>query len=110
MYTETSTIVRQGPEVGRDRYNVPVYGPDVRTPAPCWYVPQASVEDVDGKEQYTDKYLVQWPPEWLDQVEASSSVELPPLGTFRVLGRPIYQPSGFVVDGYIQAYVERTTG
>ena len=110
MYTEASTIVQRGPETGRDRYNKPVYGAPVRTPAPCWYAHQGSTEDNTTGAQFAETYLVQWPQSFYEAVRGCDTVEIPPIGTFAVVGEPLYQPSGFVVAGYVRATLERVTG
>lgn len=110
LYTAPSVIVQQGPEVGRDRYNSPIYGPDVRTEAMCWYTHQASSEDNSSGVQTTETYMVQWPPDFYGRVRASDSIELPPIGVFHVDGEPLFQPNGFAVEGYVRANLTRTRG
>ena len=110
MYTQSSVIVGRGPETGRDRYNKPVYGAPTRVEAPCWYTHQASSEDNTTGEQRVETYLIQWPPRFWEAVRGSDTVEVPPIGTFRVQGEPLYQPNGFAVQGYVRATLERATG
>ena len=110
MYTQASTIVGRGPETGRDRYNTPIYGAPVSTPAPCWYTHQASSEDNATGAQFVELYLIQWPPRFYELVRGCDTVEVSPIGTFNVHGEPLYQPGGFAVEGYVRATLERVTG
>lgn len=109
MYTQKSILVTRGPETGRDRYNKPIYGPDVRKEAPCWYTHRSATEDTTAGEQYVTGYLIQWPPEYLGLVRGSDTVELD-IGVFEVIGQPVFQPSGFLVEGYVQANLEEVSG
>lgn len=110
LYTVPSVIVTPGPVIDRDRYNSPIYGPDERVAAPCWYTHQASSEDNSSGVQTVETYMVQWPPEFYNHVEAASSIELPVIGTLYVSGEPLFQPSGFAVEGYARANLTRTRG
>lgn len=107
LYTEQSKLVSRV-ESGRDAFNNPTYTEQVTT-APCWYTHRSAGEDLSMGEQANTGYLVQWPPDWYGVVEACDWVDLP-IGRFRVVGDLLYQPSGFVVEGYTQATVERVRG
>lgn len=109
LYTEASVLEARGTETGRDRYNQPVYGPPTRTTAPCWYTHKSGTEDTATGELYVTGYLIQWPPEFYGAVQGSDTVVLD-IGTFQVVGEPLFQPGGLVVEGYVQATLERTSG
>ena len=93
MYTEKSTLVSPGDEVGRDRYNQPILGPEKREEAPCGYTHRSPTEDTSTGEQYVTGYLVQWPPGYLGKVRGCDKVELP-IGTYEVVGSPCTSLAG----------------
>lgn len=109
MYTETSIIVRRGAEVGTDQYGEPVYDSTLPFAAPCWYTHREMAEDDDGKDQTTSVYLIQWPPRYHSVVRGCDRIMLP-IGVFEPIGEVAYQPSGFVVEGYVQTRAREVIG
>ena len=109
IYNQASVLVLRGEEVGRDRYNRPIYGPPAEVPAPCWFTGRTASENTESAAQYLTDYLVQWPGRFHAQVAAADAVRLP-MGTFELQGRPIYQPAGFITPDATVATVELVEG
>ena len=109
LYTQASTIISRTLTGESDRYGNPIPGTPRRTPMGCWYTTQTSSSDTDGREQSETIYLAQWPAQAWPVLAACDSVELP-IGTFRLIGDPIYQPGGLLLDDYVQARLQRWTG
>lgn len=110
LFSTSAVLVRRGEPIGKDRYGRPIYGDSpLRTPTVAWFEPSSASEDSTVREQFTRAYTLYVP---LDvEVSGVDVVELAGLpGEYQIVGEPLMQPSGFVVDGYWRMVVERVTG
>lgn len=110
LFTEDAVLIRRGAVLEVDRYGRPsVREPDARTPSPAWWEPTSSSEVVAAAEQYIRSYTVYLP--LSAQVSGADAIELVGMdGEFELIGEPMRQPGGFVVEGYFRLLVERVTG
>lgn len=108
LFTEQVILRTHGDVVGESRYGVPERAPDEDVAWRAWYEPQASSELLAAAEQYIDVYRLLLP---LDAPRGWDVVVLPHDGEeYQVIGRPGHQPSGFIVEGYLDMLIERVTG
>ena len=109
LFSASVVLRKRGAKTGEDEYGRPIYGPHTETVSRAWFEPGTHVEDVRAREQYISGYTVYLP--LTADLAGADEVELAGVpGVFQVVGEVGIQPSGFVVEGYQVAHVERVTG
>src|SRR5690625_6796562 len=105
LLTEIVVLRFRGEPTGEfDSRGRPILGPDRDEEWPAWYEPRGSTENVDAREQQIWGYWVYLPGD--APLSAADAVVIDGV-EYQVVGEPGRQPGGFLVDGYIQAAVQR---
>lgn len=111
LFSETVLLRTKGAVVERDRYGrEKTAGVDVDVTHPAWFEPRGSSENVAAKEQYIEGYWLYLPvdaPMGWDEVILGPDPGGEP---YQMVGKPGYQPAGFVVEGFYRIALERVTG
>ena len=107
LMTETVYLRTRAEGTDFDDYGNPIPGEPTDAECAAWYEPMSSREAADRQQQQTYGYVVFLP--LAADLDGADAVVIEG-EEYEVIGEPQRQPSGFIVDGYQRATVQRVTG